>query len=99
LTSAWIQTHPNDFAPFILGQDIKQYCASEIEPSICELDNVGLNALVEALVKPAGLALEVTYLDRSQGDEMNVYRYEPEALPSNSVPTIRLLYRPYVIDQ
>ena len=77
LASAWIQTHANDFQPFLLDQDIREYCATQIEPSICEIDHVGMAALAEVLVKPAGLALEVLYLDRSPGEEINTYRIDP----------------------
>ncbi|OCK83800.1 cysteine proteinase [Lepidopterella palustris CBS 459.81] len=98
LTSAWIQTHPNDFAPFLdLGQDIRQYCSTQIEPSVCEIDHVGMSALAEVLVKQAGFALEVLYLDRSAGEEINTYRFDPvsnDGLPLHNPPTLRLLYRP-----
>lgn len=97
LTSAWIQTHANDFQPFLLDQDIREYCATQIEPSICEIDHVGMAALAEVLVKPAGLALEVLYLDRSPGEEINTYRIDPlghDGIPIPNPPTLRLLYRP-----
>jgi ubiquitin thioesterase protein OTUB1 len=97
LTSAWIQTHANDFQPFLLDQDIREYCATQIEPSICEIDHVGMAALAEVLVKPAGLALEVLYLDRSPGEEINTYRIDPlghDGIPIPDPPTLRLLYRP-----
>jgi ubiquitin thioesterase protein OTUB1 len=94
LTSAWIQSHPHDFEPFLPGMDIKQYCSTEIEPSICELDHIGLTALSDVLLKPAGIALEVSYLDRSAGEEMNMYALAPQDRLPQDVKTIRLLYRP-----
>ncbi|OCL02684.1 cysteine proteinase [Glonium stellatum] len=97
LTSAWIQTHANDFQPFLLDQDIREYCATQIEPSICEIDHVGMSALAEVLVKPAGFALEVLYLDRSPGEEINTYHFDPlghDGLPIPNPPMLRLLYRP-----
>jgi ubiquitin thioesterase protein OTUB1 len=56
-----------------------------------------MSALVDVLVKPAGVAVEILYLDRTPGDEVNTYRFDPVdqssvALPSP--PTFRLLYRP-----
>ncbi|KAF2489043.1 cysteine proteinase [Lophium mytilinum] len=98
LTSAWIQTHPDDFQPFLeFGQDIKQYCSTQIEPSICEIDHIGMSALAEVLVKPAGFAMEVLYLDRSPGDQVTEYNFDPlghDGLPLHNPPTMRLLYRP-----
>ncbi|KAF2433008.1 cysteine proteinase [Tothia fuscella] len=96
LTSAWIQKHPDLYQPFI-NQPVQSYCRSHIEPSVCEIEHVGMNALVDVLVKPAGIAVEILYLDRTPGDEVNTYRFDPvdhhnEPLPAP--PTLRLLYRP-----
>jgi ubiquitin thioesterase protein OTUB1 len=74
--------------------DLKQYCATEIEPSVCELDHIGLSALVEVLLKPIGVAIEVSYLDRSPGEEVNIHRIEPVGFAPQDMRTIRLLYRP-----
>jgi ubiquitin thioesterase protein OTUB1 len=99
LASAWIQSHQDDFAPFLLDYpDVKSYCRDNIEAANCEIDNVGMAALGEIIVKPAGFGLEVMYLDRSPGDEINqTYRLEPtspEGFPLHGAPTLRLLYRP-----
>jgi ubiquitin thioesterase protein OTUB1 len=56
-----------------------------------------MSALVDVLVKPAGIAVEILYLDRTPGEEVNTYRFDPvdhnnEQLPTP--PTFRLLYRP-----
>lgn len=81
--------------------DVKAYCANNIEPSQCEADNIGVAALADALVKPAGFGLEVWYLDRSPGEEINrSYYAEPldhQNVPVQNAPWLRLLYRPYVI--
>ncbi|KAF2273646.1 cysteine proteinase [Westerdykella ornata] len=99
LASAWIQAHPDDYLPFVLDYpDLKSYCEENFERAVCEIDHVGVAALSEAVVKPAGFALEVLYLDRSPGDEINhTYRAEPlaqEGFPITNPPTLRLLYRP-----
>ncbi|KAF2089986.1 cysteine proteinase [Saccharata proteae CBS 121410] len=97
LTSAWMQTHRADFEPYLLGTDIRQYCAQSIEASVAEIEHVGLTALFQVLLKPAGLALEILYLDRSAGEEGNMYRFDAsghDGLPLLDAPTIRLLYRP-----
>lgn len=99
LTSAWIQANPNDFQPFLLDYtDIKKYCQDNIEAAVCEIDHVSMAALAEVLVKPAGFGLEVLYLDRSAGSEINNnYRVDPttyDGFPIPDAPVMRLLYRP-----
>jgi ubiquitin thioesterase protein OTUB1 len=78
--------------------DVKTYCANNIEPSQCEADNIGVVALADALVKPAGFGLEVWYLDRSPGEEINRSYYaeptDPTHGPMPHAPMLRLLYRP-----
>jgi ubiquitin thioesterase protein OTUB1 len=96
LTSAWIQTHPDDYAPY-MDLPLVEYCKNRIEPAICEIEHVGISALVDVLVKPAGISAEILYLDRSPGDEVTTYRFDP--LDQNGMilshpPTFRLLYRP-----
>jgi ubiquitin thioesterase protein OTUB1 len=71
LASAWVQTHAEDYRHFVPFSDVKAYCANNIEPAQCEADNIGVAALADALVKPAGFGLEVWYLDRSPGEEIN----------------------------
>ncbi|KAF1951713.1 cysteine proteinase [Byssothecium circinans] len=97
ITSVWIQTHPSDFQNFI-PIDIKTFCSLNIEPAQCEIDYVAIAALNQALIKPAGFGLEIMYLDRSPGEEVNVNSFSQPTdhdgmlLPNG--PTIRLLYRP-----
>jgi ubiquitin thioesterase protein OTUB1 len=97
LASAWIQSHPGDFEPF-LNMPLKTYVSHHIEAANCEIDNVAVVALAEAIVKPAGFGLQIMYLDRSPGEEINnTYRAEPtghDGLPLQNPPTMRLLYRP-----
>ena len=99
LASAWIQSNPNDYQPFVLEYpDLKTYCQHNIEASNCEIDHVAMAALADAIVKPAGFGLEVLYLDRSPGAEItNTYRVDPtgpDGYPLANAPTMRLLYRP-----
>jgi len=94
LASAWIQTHPNDFAGFVHG-DLKSYCGNNIEPTASEIDYVAVAALAAALIKPTGFGFEIMYLDRSAGEEANVTPFV-QTTEQNGLwqPTIRLLYRP-----
>lgn len=80
-----------------MGQSIDDFCNTHVEAAMCEIEHVGLTALMEVLIKPASLALEVMYLDRSAGEKMTPYRFEPvgsDGLPLRDTLTIRLLYRP-----
>ncbi|KAH7402772.1 peptidase C65 Otubain-domain-containing protein [Pyrenochaeta sp. MPI-SDFR-AT-0127] len=98
LASAWVQSHADDFRHFVPMGDVKAYCANNIEPTQCEADNIAIAALAEVFVKPAGFGLEIWYLDRSQGEEINRSFYaEPtdhNHLSIPNVPMLRLLYRP-----
>ena len=62
-----------------------------------EIEHIGICGLVDALVKPAGIAVEILYLDRTPGSEANKYEFCPvdhSGMPLANAPTIRLLYRP-----
>lgn len=99
LTSAWIKSNPDLYQPF-LDTPVVDYCGSAIEPYGIEIDHVGLMALAHCLVLPAGMAVEIIYLDRSDVDEVNVHRFDKlegdGLLAPPDAPTLRLLYRPFV---
>jgi ubiquitin thioesterase protein OTUB1 len=65
---------------------------AELEPANCEIEELGLSALIAVLVTPAGIAAEVHYLDRSAGEEINLIPYWQRTDPPEA--TFRLLYRP-----
>ena len=92
-----MKSNPEDYADFLENQTVEQYCAAHIDPYAAEIDQVGLNALINAIIKPAGMAVEILYLDRSKGDVVNRHRFEPDSVdgkpPNHDVPTIYLLYR------
>jgi ubiquitin thioesterase protein OTUB1 len=58
------------------------------------MENVSLAALKDVLLSPAGIALDVLYLDRSEGVEANSIRFSPVNSGGFEIGTIRLLYRP-----
>ncbi|KAI9819180.1 MAG: hypothetical protein M1827_007336 [Pycnora praestabilis] len=91
LASAWMKTHADLYQEFILDATVEEYCCAQIERPNVEIEHNGLNALIEALIKPAGFALEILYLDRSDGEEANSIQFKP-IFPDS--PIIRLLYRP-----
>ena len=91
------------YESFLDTGTIEDYCTSTIDPFRVEMDHMGLNALVDAVVKPAGISVDILYLDRSPGEEVNtinIHAEDPNSLSGFlSSPTIRLLYRPYVLYQ
>lgn len=70
---------------------LDQYCATRVETVKSEIDEVGLQALVDGVIEQSGFAVEILYLDRSQGDAVT-----PHLLTTSqaNIATIRLLYRP-----
>lgn len=91
LASAWIKTHSEDFAPYLLGTTVNGYCDANIMPLDSEIEDVSLTALRTVLLAPAGIALEIAYLDLSDATEANTHQFDPLG---QSIGTIRLLYRP-----
>lgn len=92
-----MKTRPDYYQPF-LDRPVKVFCETQIEPYGIEIEHVGLMALIDCLILPAGLAVEVFYLDRSDGDEVNVHRFEDMEtegmITPIDAPVLRLLYRP-----
>jgi len=99
LTSAWMKMNPLIYADFLEGVDVITYVLQNIEPAQIELDHLGLQGLATSVINAAGIAIEVLYLDRSEGAEVNTHRLpvlDGGGNPVAGAPVIRLLYRPYV---
>ena len=88
-----MKTRQEEYAPWLLGQTVDEYCNASVMPLGSEIENVGLSALKDVLLSPAGITLEVLYLDRSEGNEVNMHRFSPLKI-GYDIGTIRLLYRP-----
>ncbi|KAK6353403.1 hypothetical protein TWF696_005369 [Orbilia brochopaga] len=102
LTAGFLKLNPAPYEPFI-ENSIQEFCATVVEPFNVQIDHIAVKALIDLLFIPAGFAVEISYLDRSVGDEVNVHRFEdengtaPTVTPktrSGEAPTLRLLYRP-----
>lgn len=93
-----MRTNPDAYQPYLIDYTIDQYCAAKIDPFAVEIEHMGIQALFDAIIRPAGITIDVLYLDRSPGEEMNTISFpDPGShLPSHylEIPTIRLLYRP-----
>ncbi|KAG5976586.1 hypothetical protein E4U55_007285 [Claviceps digitariae] len=79
------------------GQSLAGYCSQNIEVVNREIEQLGIIALVNILLKPLNFVLEIAYLDRSPGNLVNRYRFPEEANDKDILelgPVIHLLYRP-----
>ncbi|GKT42831.1 ubiquitin-activating enzyme E1 1 [Colletotrichum spaethianum] len=97
LASSWLKGNPESYEPFIPAETgIAGYCA-ELERPNREIEHLGITLLVQVLLKPVNFVLEIAYLDRSPGSQVNIYRFPEEANgqdPASLGPIIYLLYRP-----
>jgi ubiquitin thioesterase protein OTUB1 len=93
LASSWLKGNAEAFEPFIPeGAGVDGYSKDWIERPYQEIDHLGVILLFNALLKPADMVLEIAYLDRSEGDQVNTYRYPDDS--STLGPIIHLLFRP-----
>ncbi|KAK2834864.1 hypothetical protein FQN49_006838 [Arthroderma sp. PD_2] len=91
MTSAWMRLHPERYEAF-LSIPLDQYCSRTIDTVRTEIDEIGLQALVDGVIQASGFAVEILYLDRSQGDQVNAHQLTSQG--STPLGTIKLLYRP-----
>ncbi|EEQ35312.1 conserved hypothetical protein [Microsporum canis CBS 113480] len=91
MTSAWMQLNSERYEAF-LSVPIEQYCSRTIDTVRTEIDEIGLQALVDGVIEASGFDVQILYLDRSQGDEVNAHQLTSQR--NGSLGTIKLLYRP-----
>lgn len=99
LATSWLKANAATYEPFIPdGMGVDGYSKTWIEPVNQEIDGLGMTLLIDALIKPLNFAVEIVYLDRSQGSQANSHVYQSEdanRVPIDpSGPMIHLLYRP-----
>ena len=96
ITAAHLLGNAAAYEPF-LDQDMDSYCKRTLLGMDTEIDSLGLTLLIEALMKPAGFAVEIVVLERSAGDEVNSHQYNLDLngnpMPANA-PTAYILYKP-----
>ncbi|KJZ69069.1 hypothetical protein HIM_11538 [Hirsutella minnesotensis 3608] len=98
LAATYLKANASTYDPFVPdGQGVASYCSQSIELPNREIEHLGIVALVNVLLKPADFVLEIAYLDRSPGSQVNHHRFIDETdgqTLSLDGPTIFLLYRP-----
>lgn len=85
-----MRLNPHRYQAF-LALPLDQYCSTQIETVRTEIDEIGLQALVDGVIEGAGFGVEILYLDRSEGDAVTPHQLSPNR---PSAATLRLLYRP-----
>ncbi|KAI9163985.1 putative COP9 complex subunit 2 [Paramyrothecium foliicola] len=98
LAATYLKANADTYSPFVSDENgIQGYCSHSVEILNREIEHLGIVALANILLKPVNFVLEIAYLDRSPGSEVNRYRFPEEANNqdvSNLGPIIYLLYRP-----
>ncbi|EEH49957.2 uncharacterized protein PADG_06036 [Paracoccidioides brasiliensis Pb18] len=89
VTSAWMKLNPSRYADF-LGIPLVDYCTRTIETVKSEIDQIGIQGLFDGVIGASGFAIEILYLDRSEGTQVTPHLLSP----NNPIATIMLLYRP-----
>src|SRR5450432_532640 len=94
LASAYLRAHAasfQDFIPELMGVDT--FCIDVLDPTNTEIEHLGMTLLVDVLLVPIGIAVDIVYLDRSEGTHVNTHHFGRE---SGERPrgVIHLLYRP-----
>ncbi|KAJ2903282.1 Ubiquitin thioesterase OTUB1 [Zalerion maritima] len=95
LAAACMKSDPGPFADFIIdGGGVPEYIQTTIEALHHEIDQIGIGLLVKMLLEPAGLCLEIAYLDRTPGTSVNTYRIPESPESDTTAATLCLLFRP-----
>lgn len=98
LASSWLQGNSVPYEDFIQDElGVDGYRKNWLELPNQEIDHLGMSLLIDALLKPLGFSVEIVYLDRSEGTQVNSHIMQPEenGVPTNpGGPMIHLLYRP-----
>ncbi|PNY26960.1 Ubiquitin thioesterase OTUB1, partial [Tolypocladium capitatum] len=99
LAATYLKANAATYDPFVPdGQGVQAYCSQSVELVNREIEHLGIVALVNVLLKPADVVLEIAYLDRSPGGRVNHHRFTDEADGQETSPlgasVVYLLYRP-----
>lgn len=99
LASSWLKANPEMYEGFILdGSGVDAYSQNYIEPVNVEIEHLIMCVLIDVLLKPIGIAVEIVYLDRTPGSQANTHIFQdedPDGVPKNpGSPMIHLLFRP-----
>ncbi|QSZ32385.1 hypothetical protein DSL72_001959 [Monilinia vaccinii-corymbosi] len=92
LASSWLKANPQNYEGFIPGGGgVDEYRRVHLDVPDQEIDHLGMVLLIDVLLKPTGFAVEIVYLDRSEGTQVNSHIFQAD---DANGPIIYLLYRP-----
>lgn len=80
------------FEPFI-DAPFQSYL-DDLTRANTEIDEVGVRALFDVILKEPGMGLEVINLHRGVGEEVDVVSHMPEGALVHEEAIVRLLFRP-----
>ncbi len=89
-----MKQNPDSYSSF-LSMPIHQYIQSYIDPFKVEIEHIGIQALMDVVIGPAGFDIEITMLDRTAGSEPNTIPFNSSTPLCTPPPTLRLLFKPY----
>ena len=89
LTGAWMKLNSNQFESYLAGMTVEQYVGAEVEPDGRDVEQPSMHALYDCIFKPAGITIDVVYLDRTSGDQAMIYSLEPQSVREGSFTNIR----------
>ncbi|MCJ1431557.1 hypothetical protein MMC27_000910 [Xylographa pallens] len=95
IAGAWVKKYAALYEGFM--GDVSEYKSRHIDPHVAEIEEAGIKILFDAVIEPAGIDVEIVYVDRSETNGIpNIHRYEPRLPSGEPKPgyrdTIRLLY-------
>ncbi|KAL3420468.1 ubiquitin thiolesterase [Phlyctema vagabunda] len=98
LAVSWLKGNADTYSGFIQDVNGVQGYGNVLQSVNQEIDHLGMTLLIDVLLKPIGFAVEIVYLDRSEGTEANTHvmqEVDTNGVPVNpDGPRIYLLYRP-----
>jgi len=99
IVSAWIREHSDVYENFIsleVASSVADYCRTKIDVPATDIDEPGISALWDAVIKGMGIVIGIVNLDNNPGDTCHIITYsppEPEGFPLPKLPTIWMLRR------
>ena len=99
LASAWLKANAVIYRDFIPdGLEVDNYSKNTTEPAKTEIEHLGMTVLIDVLLKPVGIAVEIVYLDQSKGTDVNSHIIQAKDESGTPIyagaPVVHLLYRP-----
>ncbi|KAL8710230.1 MAG: hypothetical protein Q9220_005161 [cf. Caloplaca sp. 1 TL-2023] len=88
------RSHAEEYGNYIEDfSTVEQYCAAHIEPHAVEIEHLGLQICIDAIIKPAGINVQVLVLDRTPGEQVNQIDWNAEAPTTTAQGHYDILYK------